>query len=70
MMELFKNGSTKTRNCVVKASQDITGLQMNLGDVLPPSMDLFSPDKLQPAVFHPAAQGWSLEGDAVWMWSW
>lgn len=44
MMELFKNGSTKTRNCVVKASQDITGLQMNLGDVLPPSMDLFSPE--------------------------
>lgn len=44
MMELFKNGSTKTRKCVVKASQDITGLQMNLGDVLPPSMDLFSPE--------------------------
>lgn len=44
MMELFKNGSTKTRNCVVKASQDIRGMQMNLEDVLPPSMNLFSPE--------------------------
>lgn len=44
MMELFKNGSPKTRNCAVKASQDIRGMQMSLGDVLPPSMDLFSPE--------------------------
>lgn len=29
---------------VVKASQDIRGMQMNLGDVLPPGMDLFSPE--------------------------
>lgn len=44
MMELFRNGSAKTRNCVVKASQDIRGMQMNSEDVLPPSMDLFSPE--------------------------
>lgn len=30
MMELFKNGSAKTRKCVVKASQDIRGMQINL----------------------------------------
>lgn len=30
----------------------------------------FHQNKLQPAAFHPAAQCWSLEGDAVWMWSW
>lgn len=43
MMELFKNGSAKTRHSAVKASQDIRGMQINLGNVLPPSMDLFSP---------------------------
>lgn len=30
----------------------------------------FHQNKLHAAAFHPAAECWSLEGDALWMWSW